>query len=348
MKGEAKMQLSVALKPDSQWEDDLRQLGGNLFHTPQWAASRISGSHRPHYMRMVDDAGRCYGLALGMENRSALPLIGGLSKQLELETYPVVLDDQVDLLRAMVDRIIEYAASKGFRKAVFNSYMGRVLLEDPIRMGVQTQKRIEFVIDLSRTDSELFSGFKTHHKRKIKKARKHGMEFAFSQDLESMQKFRTLQVRSRDRRLDRGEQMAVLEDTYYEELGKRYFKEDIGTVFMMLHEGSPVSAAFVAHYGDHALYMYGGSSDVGFRMDAPVLLFTHIFAHYREKGFRRFNLGGVPAEAMEPDTPSHGLYRFKAGFGGEQVLCSTVTADHLNPGRDKLLNLAKRMLPVRG
>ncbi len=348
MKGEGEMRLSVTMKPDRQWADDLHQLGGNLFHTPQWASSRTSGSLRPHYIRMVDGARRCIGIALGMENRSPVPLIGGLSKELEFETYPVVTENRPELLRVMMNRIIEYAKSRGFRKAVFNSYMGKLFLEDPSRLGLQTQPRIEFVIDLSRDDNDLISAFKTHHKRKIKKARKHGMAFAFSQDLESMQRFRTLQVRSRDRRLERGEQMAVMDDAYYEELGKRYFKADIGTVFMMLHDGNPVSAAFVAHYGDHALYMYGGSSDIGFKMDAPVLLFSQIFAHCREQGCRWFNLGGVPAEAKEPDAPSHGLYRFKAGFGGEQIVCHTAMIEHLNPGRDKLLNFAKRLLPARG
>ncbi|RJQ84716.1 MAG: peptidoglycan bridge formation glycyltransferase FemA/FemB family protein [Desulfobacteraceae bacterium] len=338
------MHLEVFAHADSNWTDKIDRFGGNLFHTPQWADSRRSAASRALFFQLYDARRDCLGIALGIEMWSPLPVIGRYSKQLEFETYPAVQDDREELVHAMMKQIISHARGRGFRRVVFNSYLTRTFLKHPGDMGLKTKPRIEFIIDLTRSDSQLFSGFSAHHKRKIKKARKHDLVFCGSQDPQAMRQFRQLQKRSRDRRLERGENMAVREDGYYEELGKRYFAADLGTVFMLTCDGRPVSAAFVAHYGPQALYMYGGSNDLGFEMDAPILLFSHIFSCCRERGRRIFNLGGVPEEARQPEAQSHGLFRFKEGFGGAQRICLNAVADNLNPGRDKLLNLFKRLL----
>ncbi len=337
------MQLKISSQPPSHWDAMISRFNGNMFHSPQWAASRRAGNCRPLYFELHDRQDDCRGIALGIETRSPVPIVGRLSRQLEFETFPVVCDDRNDLLRNMMQNIISSAADRACRRVVFNSYMSRTALPRSVEVDVDTEDRIEFVVNLAQSDDELVSKMSKHHKRKLKKACKHDLTFEHYQDLDAMQQFRKLQKRSRDRRLERGEEMAVMEDTYYETLGKRYFANDLGTVFMLTKDGTPVSAAFVAHYGSHALYMYGGSSDAGFKMDAPLLLFTRIFAHCREQGRRVFNLGGVPMQAREPEAPSHGLYRFKDGFGGEQRFCENVVARNLNPGRDKLFNLGKRL-----
>lgn len=338
------MQLKMSPKPASHWDAMISKLNGNLFHSPQWADSRQTVNSRPLYFELQDQRGDCLGIALGIESWSPVPVIGKLSRQLEFETYPAVCNERSDLVGDMMQGIISRASGKGVRQVVFNSYMSRSRLSRPIESDVDIEERIEFAVDLTRPDDTLIANMSKHHKRKLKKARKHDLAFEHYQDLDAMQQFRSLQKQSRDRRLERGEEMAIMEDTYYEHLGKRYFANDLGTVFMLTHDGSPVSAAFVAHFGAQALYMYGGSSDKGFKMDAPPLLFTRIFAHCRERGCRTFNLGGVPGQATDPNAPSHGLYRFKAGFGGEQQRCENVAARNLNPRREKLLQLGKRLL----
>jgi Acetyltransferase (GNAT) domain len=343
----ARLHVKAAVHPGGDWLALIDQFGGNIFHTAQWAESRRSATSRALFLRLCDGTGNCLGIAVGIEMWSPAPAIGRFSKQLALETYPVVRDDRGELVRSMLHHIIAHARKHGFRKVEVNSYLARTLLERPADLGVETDRRIEFVVDLTRSDSQLFAGFNTHHKRKIKKAQKHGLQFFESHEPQAMRQFRELQKRSRDRRLARGQSMAVMQDSYYENLGRHYFASDLGTVFMLLHEGRPVTAAFVAHYGTQALYMYGGSNDAGFELDAPILLFSHIFTRCRQRGYRLFNLGGVPEGARQPEDESYGLFRFKTGFGGSQRTCQNLIADHLNPSRDKLLNALKRILSSR-
>jgi lipid II:glycine glycyltransferase (peptidoglycan interpeptide bridge formation enzyme) len=149
---------------------------------------------------------------------------------------------------------------------------------------------------------------------------------------------------SRERRVKRGEQIGLLDDVQFEELGRGYFDKNLGRVFLMLNDDEPVSAAFVSIYAGQALYVYGGSSDEGFNLDAPGLLFWHIFARCRELGCREFNLGGVPASAVNKESQSHGLYRFKAGFGGRQVECLSGSVENLNPRLDWILDMPRKLL----
>ena len=109
----------------------------------------------------------------------------------------------------------------------------------------------------------------------------------------------------------------------------------------------PVSAAFVSIHDGKAYYVFGGSSDRGFAMNASVLLFMNIFAHCRTVGCREFNLGGVPGAAVGESSQSHGLYRFKAGFGGEEVPCFSLRADDLQPITGPLLRLLGKVIPRR-
>ena len=338
------MKLNVSQTVPDYWTRMVYKFNGNLFHSGEWAGTRYSDCSRPLFFELQDVQGRCRGIAAGIESWSAVPLIGRLSRLLEFETFPVVMDDRSELVREMVKRIIVHAKQKGCRGVAFQSYMTRTFIPQADSLGLKTDARIEFTVDLSLSDSQLMEQFNTHHKRKIKKALKNDLQMQEASDLSTMQKFRKLQIASRDRRLQRGEAMPVLQDAYYETLGKKYFDANLGKVFMLSHQGQPVSAAFVALYAERALYMYGGSSDLGFAMDVPPLLFKYIFTRCRELGCREFNLGGVPAAARDPEAQSHGLFRFKAGFGGTQVKCENAYADNLSPHRTKVVNLAKKLL----
>src|SRR4030065_1445011 len=103
----------------------------------------------------------------------------------------------------------------------------------------------------------------------------------------------------------------MLDDASFEDMGYRCLEKNLGRVFFMTYGKQPVSAAFISIYRGQAIYVYGGSSDEGFEMDAPALLFWEIFARCREYGCTEFSMGGVPASATNLDSQSCGLYRFK-------------------------------------
>ena len=111
----------------------------------------------------------------------------------------------------------------------------------------------------------------------------------------------------------------------------------------MRYEGRPVSAAFISIYSGRVLYVLGGSEPKGFELDAPAALFWSVLNRCAELGCREFNFGGVPASAKDPQSVAHGLYRFKAGFGGRQVMRVSGAMENLQPGLNGLVNAVKQL-----
>ena len=160
--------------------------------------------------------------------------------------------------------------------------------------------------------------------------------------MDAIWQLREHQKYSSDRRTRRGEYLGSVDDDYYLELGKKYFDRNLGRMFLLWHEGEAITTAFITIYAGRALYVFGGSSEEGFRMNAPALLFWKVFSRCRELECREFSMGGVPASAVDTESQSHGLYRFKAGFGGHQVKCLSGKADSLQTIGSLLVKIAAK------
>ena len=328
----------------TRWREWVQEFGGNIYHSEEWADLRRRGNSIPLFFHWLDRDERCAGIAVGIKSWSPVRYVGRFFKRLEFDTYPVSSGNDVDLTRCMLSHIVEYSKKSGYTDLSILSYHTRIQVPDLEQLGLSISPRVEFVLDLSMTEDDLWMRLSSHHRRKIKNAIKHGLVFdGASTTLDAARQFRNLQKRSRDRRMQRGESVGTLDDAYFEEWCGRYFERNLGRIFFLTHDQNPVSAAFVSLHGGQATYVYGGSSDDGFRMDAPALLFWKIFAWCRDFGCREFSLGGVPASAMDTDSPSHGLYRFKAGFGGAQVMCYSVKAENLNAPREWIRRGAKKI-----
>ncbi|MEW6323807.1 MAG: peptidoglycan bridge formation glycyltransferase FemA/FemB family protein [Nitrospirota bacterium] len=341
------IQLTVSNHPGPDWSAWLTRLNGNLYHSAAWAESCRTAHKHPIYFHWEDEQARCVGAAVGIASRSPRPVIGRFSRRLDFETYPAA-GDRADLALQMMADLARHASLTGHRALSIHSYLATGPVAGLERLGLSLSPRIEFAVDLTRSPDALWQALSAHHRRKIKKAGRLGLTLVEADSMEALRQFRALQVASRERRRSRGEEIGMLDDLYYEEKGRRYFGRNLGRLCLMLHRGTPVSAAFIALYGGQALYVHGGSSDEGFRMNAPALLFWEAFLQYRTRGCDRFNLGGVPADAADPQSPSHGLYRFKAGFGGRELALADCTTEGSGLRTRWLLQSAKALLRSGG
>ena len=94
-------------------------------------------------------------------------------------------------------------------------------------------------------------------------------------------------------------------------------------------------------YNGQCYYLHGGSSSKGFELGASYLLFWEIIQDLKYNHFNLFNLGGVPKEAENGESLSHGLFRFKRGFGTRIIACMGGTKV-LNPLKNKIYKVIKR------
>jgi hypothetical protein len=314
--------------PGPDWQRWLEAFDATLYHSAEWGQANESSVSRPLYFRWLDETGTCAGIAVGIERWSARPG-GRLFRRLDFESYPVMQDDNPERVRAAIGSLVEFAGHEGYRALSVQSYGTRIRELDLSLEGLTPVHRLEFVIDLTRPSDQLWKGLSTHHRRKIKRAAANGLTFEETCTLDGLRHSRALQIRSRDRRVARGEWIPSGDDASYERLGMRLFASKVGRVWLATREGQVVSAAFIWIYRGRAFYAFGGSSDEGFALDAPAWLFWQGFDRCRGLGCVEFNFGGVSVAAQSPDAQSHGLYRFKQGFGGVERLCVSGHAEQL-------------------
>lgn len=339
----AVMRLLVDRSTGAEWLDWIKLFEGNIYHSPEWVETWRSDYASPLFFRGLDTEGRCVGIALAIERHSSRPVIGRFLKRLDFETFPAVQGNDPDLACGMISKIVAFAKAEGYRALTLQSHYSGVQLSNPDCLEVEATRRIEFIVDLTKSEDDRWKNVSTHHQRKIKKATRQGLVFEEACSVGSMQELRRLQLGSRDRRVERGEYFGLQDEAFYEEMGRRYFERNLGRLFLMRFEGRPVSAAFISIYSGRALYVLGGSDPKGFELDAPAALFWNVLRRCVELGCKEFNFGGVPASAQDPKSVGYGLYRFKAGFGGRQVPKVTAVLENLQSSLDVLINTIKRV-----
>ncbi len=343
--GAIRLSVSQVIPPD--WIELVDRLRGNIYHSREWASITESAGKRPQYFLWSDHQGARLGLALGAESRSSLPLVGKIVRHLHFETYPLAKDASDDLTQRMVSDIRDYAHQEKYLSLSLDSYCARGEWAELDHLGFRAHRRIEFSVDLTPDSEELWGGLSGSHRRKIRKARKHSLELVVSSEPSALRDMRKLQVASTERRIQRGESIATSDDSHFQELGSGYMEQGLGRVFLVVEDGKPISAAFFTVFRDEALYVWGGSSDRGFSTNAPALLFWSALERLRGEGVRLFNLGGTPAEASDPESESHGLYRFKKGFGGGQKLLANGKISNENTLLGTLVRVGRLLLRRR-
>lgn len=82
------------------------------------------------------------------------------------------------------------------------------------------------------------------------------------------------------------------------------------------HEGTPLAAMFLVLAGGRASYLYGASSAENKHLMGPYALQWKAINIARLRGCSDYDMFGV-SPSPDPHHPLYGLYRFKAGFGGQ-------------------------------
>jgi lipid II:glycine glycyltransferase (peptidoglycan interpeptide bridge formation enzyme) len=117
---------------------------------------------------------------------------------------------------------------------------------------------------------------------------------------------------------------------YYREFFHQ-FGENSALIFAEI-EGRPVATVAVIAFGDEAIYMYGASSTRDRAHGAGFLVQYDAMRWARERGCKRYDLWGIPAEEPKSTKVDYGdriagtsgsdwrgLYEFKTRFGGAIV-----------------------------
>ena len=174
------------------------------------------------------------------------------------------------------------------------------------------------ILDLTLTEDELLSQFKSKWRYNIRLSEKKGcivkrMDMNSDEEIErSLLIFYELYKTTSSR-----DGIAIHSFDYYKDLfilAKKY-PDVCLTLYVALHDEKPLGAIITLFYKDEATYLYGASSNEHRNLMPTYLLQWQAITDAKEWGAKIYDFYGIPP-TDEPHHPMAGLYRFKTGFGG--------------------------------
>jgi lipid II:glycine glycyltransferase (peptidoglycan interpeptide bridge formation enzyme) len=105
---------------------------------------------------------------------------------------------------------------------------------------------------------------------------------------------------------------------YYHDAWGAFMEAGLACPFIAEYKGEAIAAVILFCFGERVWYMYGTSRDLHRKRMPNHLLQWSAICWARENGYRIYDMWGAPDEFVESD-PMWGVWRFKAGFGGQVV-----------------------------
>jgi len=340
------MRLDVAKRVVAEeWDARVGDCGGTVFHTACWAEYTAAGQPNatPIFYTLLSGDGEPLGAALGFRYRSPRRLLSGLSGRLALDAMPAVKKADPDTLKEFVSLIANDARANHDAVIVLGSFASPNGANTLKACGYEVTPRLEFELDLTRTEDDLWTAMEHKRRKNIKKAGRKNVTIEEPAPAEAVAHLRRLQGESSRRIVARGGR-----DIAYQGIGPRdpvevLLKAGVTRLVCACVDGEVESAGLFTAFNGLVYHTLSGHSRAGLKAQAPTLLLWETLKRYKTEGMKRLNLGGCSAEAVNEGSPEHGVYRYKRDWGGVMLKCAS-GRKVLRPVVHRLVNTARAVL----
>lgn len=214
-------------------------------------------------------------------------------------------------------------------KDMFNYGLKTISFADKLHLkknAVDIQPPDSTILDLTQSEDEILSKMHSKWRYNIRLSEKKGVKIAKfdgnSLNLsEKVDKFYELtkETNKRDGNTSHSKE-------YYLDLLKFSAQcinegKDVPAVnlYIASHEGDEIAAIITLFSKDEAVYLYGASSNLKRNVMPNYLLQWTAIKDAKNYGSKSYDFYGMPPEGKNENHPMHGLYMFKANFGGKII-----------------------------
>ena len=212
---------------------------------------------------------------------------------------------------------------------LFNYGMKTVAYADRIKLkknSVDIQPPDSTLVDLTGTEEEILEKMHSKWRYNIRLSERKGVTILryLGNDInlsEKLDKFYELTkiTNARDGNASHAK-------SYYLDLIK-YSAEEISkgrdvpviSLYIAEHEGEEIASIMTLFSHDEAIYLYGASSNNKRNLMPNHLLQWTAMKDAKAYGSKYYDMYGMPPEGKDENHPMHGLYMFKANFGGKNI-----------------------------
>jgi lipid II:glycine glycyltransferase (peptidoglycan interpeptide bridge formation enzyme) len=179
------------------------------------------------------------------------------------------------------------------------------------------KKYATFIVDLDKSENELFGNLKSGQKNMIRKGQKKNVKvlhYSGNDLVDKINDFAELMKMTQNKAVlqNKNTSMLVKSSNYI----RNILANEASFLSLAFKDKTLVAGALVLYSGQ-TLYYYLGASDLKLNREtaAADLLHWEIIKYGKTLGARYYDLGGVPVNPTK-DHPAYGVYKFKAKFAG--------------------------------
>jgi len=269
--------------------------GSSFFHTSSWArVLKEAYGYTPKYFTEFD-GGQISTLVPIMEVNSFLTGRRGVSLPFTDYCDPIVSDG------INFKELLNFVLAGG--KERHWKYLELRSFKDLSPFAFPSLTFLGHVLDLSRSEGELFSSLRDSTRRNIKKAVKEGVKVKIDHTLESVKEFYRLNCLTRK---EHG--LPPQPFSFFKKLHEHIISKDFGFVILASINEENISGAIYFHFGEKAVYKYGASDKNYQHLRANNLIMSEAIKWYSQNGFKSLCFGRTELD-------NQGLIQFKSGWG---------------------------------
>jgi hypothetical protein len=280
------------------------------------------------------------GVALGFLTRSSRRILAPLTSRLWFDSLPAV---PAPLAARFVEQLEVAALDLGCLELTFGSYGYRGGSEVLRTRGYVLTERLEFEIDLSPGEDDLWKGMEHKRRKNVNKSRRAGVvveEMPLAVGLEELYRLHEVGWERIQRRgvAGSGGLEAVRNDPPEREL----IEAGLGRLVGARLDREWLTVSLFTRFADQVYHVLSGHSPRALEVQAPTQLLWESMLRYRSEEARWFNFGGCAASAREPGSPEHGVMDYKRAFGGACLECASGSTI-LRPARAAVARALRRV-----
>ena len=169
----------------------------------------------------------------------------------------------------------------------------------------------EHILELNKSEEELFGSFNESTRRNIKKAIKNGVQIDFMNDLNSINEFYHLNCITRKKH-----GLPPQPFSFFKNLFNSLIEKEMGFVLSAKYNNDIIASSILLNFGNKSYYKFGASDEKFQNIRPNNLIMWEAIKHFKNSGFTSFNFGRTEKE-------NAGLRRFKLGWGTDEKVINT-------------------------
>ena len=294
------------------WENFVKgHPDGNAFQMPaMYRVFETALNYKPYVVACVTEDGDVKGVMQGVRICNGKGIFCKMSARVIVWGGPLAENDDPELISKLLKAFTELV--KG--EAVYCEIRNLRMLPDEQkqlfkRSGYEYFPHLNILVDLKKSEEELFKQLDSAKRRNVKKALKEGLEFGEISNVDEIEEAYSIL-----KEVYRKTEIPLSDISLFMSLFRH--KEDGGSCrfFKAGFKGEIIGVMVVLVNNSSMYEWYVGAKEEFFPKRPNEFLVWNVMMTAKQEGFRFFDFGG----AGKPDK-EYGVRNFKKGFGGEVI-----------------------------